>query len=120
MPKSFSGFEKDEVFYTIHHIDLLNATKNKCPIEMAAYRTKKGATAFWNKRAKCGNVSVQWDKPEHCPFCGEQVEVINEPWLDGTPAYEIYHCGCCCDVFNEVFDTEEEAIRCWNRRIYNE
>ena len=109
MSKSFSCLEKDKVFYTIHHIDLLKAVKNKCPIEMVSYRTKEGATAFWNKRAKHGNVSLWWDKPKHCPFCGEQVEVINDEWLDGTPAYEIYHCGSCCDVFEEIFDTEKEA-----------
>lgn len=120
MPKSFSSLEEDKVFYTIHHKDLMKAVKNKCPIEMSSYKTKEGAIAFWNKRAKCGNVSVYWHEPNHCPFCGKQVEVIEDEWLDGTPLYEIYHCGCCCDVFNETFDTEKEAIKCWNKRIYDE
>jgi len=51
-----------------------------------------------------------------CPFCGgEAIAEMNENWYW---EYEVY-CTKCGATFQTSFDTEEEAVKAWNRRADN-
>lgn len=64
------------------------------------------------------------EKPKPCPFCGGAASIWEcEPRLHRYPNY--HYCVVCfgCDLYfgydmdyGGEFDTEEEAIKEWNRR----
>lgn len=55
-----------------------------------------------------------------CPFCGRSADISEKfiPDLDGElyPAY-FPHCVICDANMNSEFETEQEAIKAWNRRV---
>lgn len=52
-----------------------------------------------------------------CPFCGEKAVVeMDEGWYWEWNVY----CSECGIHFPNHFETKEEAIEAWNRRVDNE
>lgn len=51
-----------------------------------------------------------------CPFCGSEAYVIIRDVDDWTPWIRCKGCG----VETDCFDSAEEAIEAWNRRVDNE
>lgn len=49
-----------------------------------------------------------------CPCCGNEIKDIEiiDPW--GNKTYKI---ECDCDLFTEPYDTKEELLDVWNRRV---
>ena len=53
-------------------------------------------------------------KIKRCPFCGGDGKV----WIYD---YDGWIIGCeNCGTRTEIYDTEEEAIEAWNRRVEDE
>lgn len=50
-------------------------------------------------------------KLRQCPFCGEDAYISN----DDDVMYTVYCMGCKVEL--GYFDSEEEAIAAWNRRV---
>lgn len=64
-----------------------------------------------------------------CPFCGSEVVVMHETWnrhTDHKQGYsvECYDCGCTIGLmtyhdgtWDAFFETEDEAVDAWNKRV---
>jgi len=49
-----------------------------------------------------------------CPFCGGEAGITWDKWKDD----ELYCCvECDCGVSTGVYETADEAVEMWNRRI---
>ena len=49
-----------------------------------------------------------------CPFCGGEAGITWDKWKDD----EMYCCvECDCGVSTGVYETVDEAVEMWNRRI---
>lgn len=59
------------------------------------------------------------DKLKPCPFCGGEAKVEHEYYSNFT---KINYCVSCFSCFSSTFDfdTEQEAIEAWNRRVGEE
>lgn len=55
------------------------------------------------------------DELKRCPFCGGEVFMMQHP--EGFWMVEHKHVNCECPVYIAFFDTKEEAIENWNRRV---
>ncbi len=58
------------------------------------------------------------DKLKPCPFCGGEAEIqcfecLFESFEGRRYAVECKFCSCSL----ELFETEEEAVEAWNRRV---
>lgn len=57
-----------------------------------------------------------------CPFCGLPFRVVNRPWLDGSPGYEIEHVDMLaaakkgCPMEMACYDTVDDAVKAVNTR----
>lgn len=52
-----------------------------------------------------------------CPFCGGKVEINYNPY---SKVYFIACGNCDCDIcVSVVSNTEEKAVKLWNRRVNN-
>lgn len=68
-------------------------------------------------------MSEKYRELKSCPFCGGNLIIPNlktwpEIWPDGEnykPFWEI-HCLECGAGFNDIFETEEDAVNRWNTR----
>ena len=57
------------------------------------------------------------NKLKPCPFCGGEAKVESDTWRD----VGVMHCvECECGVSTGVYETVEEAVEHWNRRIKEE
>lgn len=70
---------------------------------------EENAVDRWNRR-----VSEMSEGLKHCPFCGAEAEVHKNVFAEGT-VYTVECISCSCGL--DWFDTEEEAIKAWNRRV---
>lgn len=56
-----------------------------------------------------------------CPFCGKSAFTMLEEFSSGDKAWYVLHWGyeeCYIKrCIGDYFDTEEEAVEVWNRRI---
>ena len=55
------------------------------------------------------------EKLKPCPFCGGEASVYETGYMYSAPQYYI-----CCDECGSgiaVFNTEQDAIEAWNRRV---
>ena len=49
-----------------------------------------------------------------CPFCGGEAGITWDKWKDD----EMYCCvECDCGVSTGVYETVDEAVEHWNRRV---
>lgn len=59
------------------------------------------------------------EKIKPCPFCGAEARMYSGT----TYRFDSGHgwvCACkACDAQGEIGETEEEAVRNWNRRVVN-
>ena len=90
---------------------------NECPMRKKyGNECEQGLRRDALKLIRNGGVEI---KP--CPFCGgDKVKTWQKTWKDGgenyNPFYEI-HCLECGAGFNDIFETEEDAIERWNSRV---
>lgn len=54
-----------------------------------------------------------------CPFCGGKPRVQEHRYVGYASTFGVVCLDCCCET-RPFFDTEEEAIKAWNRRVENE
>jgi Lar family restriction alleviation protein len=60
-------------------------------------------------------------KLKPCPFCGGEDIVLRKVWGASLPSGYYHFCmGIGCRAYGPTRETEEEAIRAWNRRAKSE
>lgn len=66
------------------------------------------------KSKKVSDNAMTEQKLKPCPFCGGEASIY--------VAYDDGYCVCCdeCGCCLPVYNTEEDAIREWNRRTNDE
>ena len=55
------------------------------------------------------------EKLKSCPFCGGEASVYQAGYMYSAPQYYIFCDECGCET--PVFNTEQDAIEAWNRRV---
>lgn len=61
------------------------------------------------------------DEKIKCPFCGDELEIRNLPWFDGTDCFEIWHTNIKtavefkCPFEMGGYDTPEDAVTAISR-----
>lgn len=58
------------------------------------------------------------DELKPCPFCGEIPRIIEHEFVDSDNTYGI-KCKCGAQGF-QFWETIDDAIEAWNRRVKNE
>lgn len=53
---------------------------------------------------------------KRCPFCGGEASVTEHIFRGLTSTYGVVCLDCCCET-RQFFDTADEAIEAWNRRV---
>ena len=90
---------------------------NECCGDGYNLRIIKKGNGYTTERVTCehcngtGEVQNEQPKLKPCPFCGGEAEMF--PYY-----FNEWHIGCgkcSCDM--GVFDTKEEAIEAWNKRV---
>lgn len=51
-----------------------------------------------------------------CPFCGGEASLTEHKFQGLTSTYGIVCLDCCCET-RQFFETADEAIEAWNRRV---
>ena len=64
---------------------------------------------------EANDVDVKIPELKRCPFCGGEAAILHYP-VDGY----LPHCTECDGTIEKWFDTPEEALDAWNRRIIDE
>ncbi len=59
------------------------------------------------------------DELKPCPFCGEEarLDISEEKSCETTYDIDCYGKGCFRPINNFPFESKEQAIKAWNRRI---
>ena len=56
------------------------------------------------------------NKLKPCPFCGGEALIYTNTIIKNLPTYSVYCSECYARTYG-MYDTKEQAIENWNRRV---
>ena len=56
------------------------------------------------------------DDLKRCPFCGGEGCIQRHEFIGYTDTFGVVCLDCCCET-RQFFETKEDAIEAWNRRV---